>query len=215
MGENDASKAVAPLPKFSNMPSGTPVISVVSARDTGREAHDSSRFKTERWRERGPQRWPPHAAVEMKRGPCQFIKSVEIVPLQRALENPQGPIPTEIWTRSLRTDGLDVRHMNPRNSSLDTCTVKALFDRTGRGWTGRANPSRGHRLTSTGTFLKGPFTEDWVERPVAVGKVALNHMDGSRYAMDQSSRGMSTPHSARTHTSAGIPYSSYEKTNAI
>lgn len=137
------------------------------------------------YREKGRQRWPHAALDQMKKQPTQFTKSEEVVPLQRMRENPQPNISAELWSRSLRTGGLHVCKVGMHNQNVATSTVSVLFDHGGFGWSGKTN-TKGMKRTKPGEY--GPHTKDWVERHVAVGKYHLDHMGGSRYAMDLTPR---------------------------
>jgi len=138
-------------------------------------------YKTEVWRERGARRWPDHAKEHSSRRPYQFAKSEEIVPLQRSTENQQGHIPGELWTRSLRTKTLCRSDVAKCHKDVASGSLAATFDGQGSGWTGATNTYRSRAQQ------KPPVT-DWVERPVAVGSLSLNHMDGSRYEMRSTPR---------------------------
>jgi len=150
-----------------------------------------SLFKTERWRERGVERWPHPAERQMKKQPRQFNKAEEVVPLQRTLENPQNNIHAELWCRSLRTKKLDVNDIGRFNTSIATATCSVMFDHHGSGWSGKTNATGAKRPRPGET---GPHVKDWIERPVAVGRYGLEHMNGSRYAMNLSPR-KCVPHS--------------------
>lgn len=142
-------------------------------------------FKTERWRERGEERWPHLAAKQMKKQPRQFVKAEEVIPVQRMLENPQNNIHAELWCRSLRTKKLDVNEIGKFNTSIASVNTSIMFDHRGIGWSGKTNTT-GVKTPRPGTT--GPHVKDWIERPVAVGRYGLKHMNGSRYAMDLSPR---------------------------
>lgn len=140
-----------------------------------------SMFKTEKWRERGTERWPPSAADELCKKPTQFTKSQEVVPLQRmADEEGQPNIHSELWTRSLRMPGLHIQeHVGPQNQNAFTSAVKCMFNEQGFGWTGKTNLGKKKIAINPAA---------WVERPVAVGKYGTDHMQGSRYSFDLSPR---------------------------
>lgn len=163
-----------------------PAHSIMGRRAPGHEeeGRDGTRegrgFKTERWRERGALRWPRQAGELIARQPCQFHRAEEVVPLQRAMDNTQESIPSEIWCRSLRTECLNIQDLGHHNGNLATSAANEMFDRGGRGWSGKTNSKRQGRPT--------PPMGDWVERPVAVGKMGLEHMGGSRYAMSLTPR---------------------------
>merc|ERR1719183_2632244 len=136
-----------------------------------------SMFKTEKWRERGCEHWPAKANHEMMKHPSQFTKAQEVTPLQLAEHHEGQPnLPSELWSRSLRTTGLRIHeHIGPQNQNAFTSAVKIMFSEHGMGYTGKTNqngrkPKIDHK--------------QWVERPVAVGKYSHEHMQGSRYHFD-------------------------------
>jgi len=136
---------------------------------------DGSGLRMERWRERGALRWPPHASELIMKQPSQFRRSDEIIPLQRTVPNAQATLPGEVWCRSLRTESLGLQEIGRNNQNLANTSAIELFDRSGQGWTGKANSKRPNHAK--------PDMTEWVDRPVAVGKMALDHMGGTRYAM--------------------------------
>jgi len=144
-----------------------------------RSPYSNRRFKTEQWREKGVQRWPKHAQEHTASQPFQFKKTEEIVPLQRNVVNHQGSIPGEIWCRSLRTKALNLERLAKHNTNVATTTLSSTFDGKGKGWAGKTNSK---------SALERPAIHEWVCRPVAVGNLALDHMGGSRYAMDLTPR---------------------------
>lgn len=139
-----------------------------------------SSFKMERYRERGIMRWPHHAAEHVAKQPCQFRRGEEVVPLARVCGNFSGSISGEIWSRSLRSDGIHVHQLGRGNQDTASTHIAELFDRKGLGWTGRTNPRRQGRPT--------PDRREWIEKPVADGKYHLDHMGGSRYHMNLTPR---------------------------
>lgn len=141
-------------------------------------------YKTEKWREQGEQRWPQLAERQMQKQPAQFLKDEEMVPLQRLLENPEDNIQAELWRRSLRTKILQLDKIGRHNTSIATATTSSLFDEKGSGWSGKTNATGSLRRPGQ----KGPHVKEWIERPVAVGRFGLQHMDGSRYAINMTPR---------------------------
>jgi hypothetical protein len=141
----------------------------------------SSAFKTEKWRETGVARWPAKADDEYSRCPSQFATAQEVVPLQRMdVQDQQPNVHSELWTRSLRTTHLSIHeHVGPQNQHAFTSAVKCMFNEHGVGWTGKTN---------LGRKIKTLNHKAWVEKPVAVGKYADDHMQGSRYTFDLSPR---------------------------
>lgn len=161
------------------------------SRNPSEDTISSASFhKCELWREKGMERWPPIAASEMSRQPRQFVKAEEVVPLQRTVENPQGSILGDMWCRSLRKKHLRVESIGWHNENIRTATVAPMFDQDGQGFSGKTNNSRGPRRRP-GKY--GPHLEEWIERPVAHGRYGLNHMSGSRYAIDQTPRDVCRP----------------------
>lgn len=156
-------------------------------KDSARGALQSDNaFKTEKWREQGALRWPRKASKEVRMKPTQFEKAEEMVPLQRTLANPQANINSEMWCRSLRTKALYIDQIGLHNQNVANATVAMMFDNQGEGFSGRTQ--RGPRRRLPKDKEKGIHTKEWIERPVAVGKLALDHMKGSRYQMDLSPR---------------------------
>mmetsp|Transcript_43144 Transcript_43144/g.91988 ORF Transcript_43144/g.91988 Transcript_43144/m.91988 type:complete len:241 (+) Transcript_43144:96-818(+) len=137
-------------------------------------------YKTEMWRERGAPRWPDHAKEHARRAPFQFARAEEVVPLQRNLTNSQGCITGELWCRSLRMNHLGINHIAKNNTNLTMSSLATTFDRRGNGWTGSTNTKQG--------LPERPTSKEWITRPVAVGKMSLEHMGGSRYVMDAAPR---------------------------
>eukprot|EP00927_Polykrikos_kofoidii_P078693 TRINITY_DN75504_c0_g1_i1.p1 TRINITY_DN75504_c0_g1~~TRINITY_DN75504_c0_g1_i1.p1 ORF type:complete len:284 (+),score=36.31 TRINITY_DN75504_c0_g1_i1:67-918(+) len=181
-------------------PSGADFCGYASAPASPRR--EGQRSKTERWRERGQDRWPAHAHEQQKRQPHQFAKAEEVVPLRRTLENPQTNIGGELFTRSLREKTLDVKTIGVHNPTVVSSAVRCLFDREGRGYSGKTN-ARGPSRRRPGEF--GPHLKEWVEQPVATGRMALDHMCGSRYSMNMSPRdvvpnSMSSPRIVKLNT---------------
>lgn len=138
-------------------------------------------FKTEKWRERGCARWPAKANEEMMRRPTQFRKAQEVTPLQRMEHQEMQPnLHSELWTRSLREQALSIHeHIGAQNQNAFTSAVKCMFNEYGQGYTGKTN---------VGRKIRNIDHKDWVEKPVAVGMYATDHLQGSRYAFNLSSR---------------------------
>mmetsp|Transcript_60799 Transcript_60799/g.161502 ORF Transcript_60799/g.161502 Transcript_60799/m.161502 type:complete len:193 (-) Transcript_60799:192-770(-) len=139
-------------------------------------------FKTEFWREKGEVRWPVAAADEARKNPTQFARGEDpMVPLQRTNTNHQRHIGGELWTRSLRARSLTIDRIGLHNQNVSTAAVSVMFDGRGAGFSGRTNLGRAKKTDSNGY---GSHIKNWVERPVAVGRYASEHMSGSRYALD-------------------------------
>lgn len=133
--------------------------------------------KTERWREKGETRWPIDALEELQRQPNQFERAEEVVPLHRGAPTQAaagGKIYGELWLRSLRAaEGLNIRELGCHNQNLNIAEVAKGFSPSGKGWTGATNPRKSSEAR--------PSTTDWIGRPVAVGRMAIGHMGGTRY----------------------------------
>lgn len=124
-----------------------------------RSPRDGTPLTSEKWRERGMQRWPPFAEEESRRRPAQFIKTEDIVPLQRFVENPEAEIGSEIWRRSLRSgrSGLHAAHVG--HFKIQMPAVKDMFNSEGLGFSGRTNTT-----TSSGFSARSftaPSAESW------------------------------------------------------
>jgi hypothetical protein len=156
--------------------------------DSSSSSEGGRTFKTEKWREKGVQRWPYHAATELLKQPHQleFAKAEEVIPVIRRTDNMQKNIGGEFWCRSLRTKALHIDSIGMHNGHVCDSTVAVMFDNEGHGWSGRTNNKNGWRRRHRGDF--GPHTKEWVEAPVATGKYHQNHMGGSRYKMDMTPR---------------------------
>lgn len=155
--------------------------------------------KLERWREAGEVRWPPKQGPA--RGPTQ-----EVVPFRRVGESDQPNYTGQLWTRALRANGLAIQTLE---FSQTGNSVKQLQEE----WLDRPKPSpppcpaRGEYVTAapyngatvTGRLaVKRPHdVSKWVEKPVAHGKYALDHMDGTRYMWNGPPRMTPLPASAR------------------
>lgn len=130
--------------------------------------------KTERWRETGTPRWPfpSESDVAMRE---------EALPYRKA-HNPQPHWMSECWLRSLRRPGLDLE--DPFFGNLGNPEMRELHEQ----WRGLGPPTQqlgaysGFTTSGPVALRREPDPRAWIERPVAVGIVSLEHMNGSRYA---------------------------------
>eukprot|EP00434_Breviolum_minutum_P022087 symbB.v1.2.019500.t1/scaffold1595.1/size109920/9 len=151
-----------------------------SAKATEELPADLQPPKTERWREWGQQRWPPVAEGQLP------AASVEVKPLRQAskdMQNWQG----ELWSRSLRKPGLFLQDPIFAQSNI---SAKELHEEWGdvtpmsrREW-----PYSGSTISGSCALPASQNLTRWVERPVACGRYALKHMDGTRYQWDTKPR---------------------------
>lgn len=146
-----------------------------------------SQSKTERWRESGQVRWPPISAGAPPVPPGGG--GPEIVPVRQYNKNPQN-WQVELWTRSLRKPGVLLQHPTFAAVSIG---AKELHEQWGhvmplsrRQWpfSGSTVPGRG----PCGPEASEADPKSWIERPVATGKYALDHMGGTRYKWNMTPR---------------------------
>lgn len=140
----------------------------------------SGALKTERWREAGEMRWP--VPVEVTRGDQQ-----DVVPFRQTIDYSQGNWKNELWMRSLRKPGLILQDPIYATPGAE---IREMHEE----WRG-CPPVSPRSVPFCGSTASGraalPGENDpmrWVERPVATGKYAVNHMDGSRYKFDNTPR---------------------------
>jgi len=143
-------------------------------------------------------RWPAAAADEARKNPTQFLSAEDPIPLQRSNQNHQIHLGSELWTRSLRAKSLKLDRLGRHSRNVSTASASAMFDSRGEGFSGRTNPGKAKKADTDGF---GPHVKDWIERPVAVGRYASEHMGGSCYALDLSPREC-VPRSMDHHTPA-------------
>lgn len=138
----------------------------------------AARAKTERWREAGQLRWPP-PPWEAKYAEAQS----DTVPFRQATSYHQGRWQNELWMRSLRKPGLLLQ--DPVFASPGA-ECKELHEewRDCPPYTPRALAYSGATASGKVAIPNEKVPDRWVERPVAVGKYALDHMDGNRYKFD-------------------------------
>ena len=140
-----------------------------------------SQSKTERWRESGQLRWPPLSAGAPQVPPPGG--GPEIVPVRQYNKNPQN-WQVELWTRSLRKPGVLLQH--PTFAAVNI-GAKELHEQ----W-GHVMPLSRRQWPFSGSTVAGRSgpadAKSWIERPVATGKYALDHMGGTRYKWNMSPR---------------------------
>lgn len=134
---------------------------------------------TEKWRETGMLRWPQHLEEELYRRPHQFEKAEETVPVRRSLVNAQPEWTSELWTRSLREKGVPLE--NQIFGQIGHHKIRSLHqDFVRRPVYGRMGYS-GETATGSYAIPRSKDTKLWIEKPVANGKMASEHMGGTRY----------------------------------
>lgn len=145
----------------------------------GREA------KTERWRETGHVRWPQRADEVVKAKPPS-----DGDPISRGV--PEQPNWTgELWIRSLRRPGLMELQEAARaytNLGIETIQQEWASDPP-PPWVD-AVPYGGATTSAKTAIPHSKNNEQWVDKPVSTGKMALNHMNGQRYRFNMKSRGL-------------------------
>lgn len=136
--------------------------------------------KTERWRESGTLRWPPIAEGE------PAVERVEVTPLRQASKEPQT-WQGEPWTRSLRKPGLFLQDPIFAESSIG---AKELHEEWGNvtPMSRREWPYSGFTTSGSCALPSPREATKWVEKPVASGRYALQHMGGTRYQWDTKPR---------------------------
>lgn len=130
--------------------------------------------KTERWRETGIMRWPPAATGQNLR------QEADSLPLRSYVPQMQPDWSAELWTRSLRKPGVLVQHPSCANHFTGLRDLHEdwldVWPRSPREW-----PFSGSTASGRTALPLEHNPKRWVERPVATGKFALEHMDGKRY----------------------------------
>lgn len=145
----------------------------------------SGKTKTERWREVGVVRWPAISEGQELRKPSDGT------PVRQFSNHMQNRWQGELWTRSLRKPGVFVQHP----IFGQTCTGAKdlhqdwadLMPQSAREW-----PYSGSTPSGKASIANPINVKLWVERPVATGKMALEHMEGKRYRWDTKERSCMT-----------------------
>lgn len=149
--------------------------------------------KTERWREVGQFRWPPVSSGDAQ------PEQQEVVPFRRTVPNSQKFWGGSLWVGSLRGRGVPLedpvysQHGGNINELCQEWRRSTPDDDYGyskhQAWGGAPSiPYSGSTITGKVALPNGKDASRWVERPVAAGKYALDHMDGKRYGWDQKPR---------------------------
>lgn len=159
--------------------------------------------KTERWRESGMTRWPRqsdkmHHASDTSDGD----------PLRRGPAEQPGWT-GELWIRSLRRPGVEIQ--DPQYHDVAQRGMREMHEewqapgpmppsrrrphsaRGGYSLTARGNgqvPYSGSTAIGKVALPRKHDMKNWVERPVATGKMALTHLAGQRYGFSQATRGL-------------------------
>lgn len=145
--------------------------------------------KTERWRESGMTRWPKES--DKTNHPSDRSDGD---PFRRGI--PEQPCwQGELWIRSLRRPGVEIqdpafhdvgqRGMREIHEEWQT-PRRPMSARMGRGRP--AVPYGGKTTTGSAALPRQNRPKEWVERPVAAGKMALSHLNGQRYTFSQEPR---------------------------
>eukprot|EP00931_Biecheleriopsis_adriatica_P049252 TRINITY_DN28488_c0_g1_i1.p1 TRINITY_DN28488_c0_g1~~TRINITY_DN28488_c0_g1_i1.p1 ORF type:complete len:263 (-),score=25.66 TRINITY_DN28488_c0_g1_i1:115-903(-) len=148
----------------------------MSARATPRRAAKSvGPTHTERWREAGYTRWP-----QISKGDDGRRSPEHILPARLGYESGQPSWHSQLWGGSLRRDGLLLQHPSYANV---TASVKDLHQQWNRfmPMSSREWPYSGSTASGRMTLPNPINPKNWVERPVASGKVSLEHLGGARY----------------------------------
>jgi len=186
---------------------GAPLVRPSSAPSTRRPGPP----KTERWRESGLRRWPKESEkIQHPSDPSDGDG------LRRG--HPEQPNWNgELWIRSLRRDGIQIQ--DPSYHDMAQRGVRELQEewqapcarpQLRRPHSARAGYSR--QQVPYGGSTSGPKValrhrhdvKDWIERPVATGKMSLKHMNGQRYVMSQEPRYLQWEEYIRSVNPSGV-----------
>lgn len=152
-----------------------------SRRPMSARSHCTTRPKVEQFRETGQLRWPPVASGGER------INMQDGEPLRRYMEQAQENWKNELWMRSLRKPGV---FMNDPVYSAMGGPIKDLHEE----WADvvpidrAAVPYSGSTASGHMAIPRQKDDRKWVERPVAHGKMAVDHMGGIRYRWDHNPR---------------------------
>jgi hypothetical protein len=105
-------------------------------------------------------------------------RNQETIPYQRLTENPQKIWGATLWTRSLRERGVELE--DPMYANMGG-NIKDMREEWQRVEEGAQVPYSGSTTSGKAAMTTPPDCKRWVERPVSVGKYALDHMEGMRY----------------------------------
>eukprot|EP00929_Paragymnodinium_shiwhaense_P009591 TRINITY_DN1137_c0_g1_i7.p1 TRINITY_DN1137_c0_g1~~TRINITY_DN1137_c0_g1_i7.p1 ORF type:complete len:301 (+),score=34.64 TRINITY_DN1137_c0_g1_i7:74-904(+) len=141
--------------------------------------------KTERWREGGQLRWPPLSSGEA------VPDQAESVPYRRAVPNQQQFWGGNLWVGSLRERGVPIA--DPMYGAHGG-NIKELCEEWQQplpdqymwprhdAWSGAPSiPYSGSTVHGKVAIPRQHDGKKWVDRPVAVGRYSLDHMEGKRY----------------------------------
>mmetsp|Transcript_47226 Transcript_47226/g.85139 ORF Transcript_47226/g.85139 Transcript_47226/m.85139 type:complete len:255 (+) Transcript_47226:76-840(+) len=140
--------------------------------------------KTERWRELGVVRWPPVVDGQEHQRPVADNNS--FTRYWPEMQQPEWH--GEVWTRSLRKPGVLLQHPAFAAHVTGLSQLHKDWRSYGMPLTAREWPYCGSTPSGRMAINRPHNDRHWVERPVATGKYALNHMDGARYLFDQTPR---------------------------
>eukprot|EP00927_Polykrikos_kofoidii_P062291 TRINITY_DN57099_c0_g1_i1.p1 TRINITY_DN57099_c0_g1~~TRINITY_DN57099_c0_g1_i1.p1 ORF type:complete len:356 (-),score=32.98 TRINITY_DN57099_c0_g1_i1:96-1064(-) len=143
--------------------------------------HGRPPTKTERWREAGETRWPEPGSSD---GP---LRTEETLPFRRTVPNAQLYYGNTLWVGSLRAKETALK--DPMNLN-DGGNIKELVEEWRpavpymhvpySGSIGQV-PYSGATASGKVALKNAKDPRRWVGRPVATGKYALDHMEGTRY----------------------------------
>jgi len=133
-------------------------------------------------------RWPPHFDEQIIQQPSQFTRTEDTVPISRCAENKQAQLTTEVWTRSLRNDGLPLEASIFGGLGNQQLLNIHRDERKPRPRSARAYC--GSTARGVEALPRKHDDQAWIERPVAVGKLAVSHLKGQRYRFGTKPRGI-------------------------
>eukprot|EP00928_Gymnodinium_smaydae_P046357 TRINITY_DN3087_c0_g2_i1.p1 TRINITY_DN3087_c0_g2~~TRINITY_DN3087_c0_g2_i1.p1 ORF type:complete len:296 (-),score=43.54 TRINITY_DN3087_c0_g2_i1:148-1035(-) len=135
--------------------------------------------KTEQWRETGQIRWPKVDGGE------RLPEKEDVVPFRRFVPNQQSYFGNTLWLSSLREPGVALQ--DPLYANIGG-TLKEISDEWRDVPPYKAIPYSGSTTIGRAAMPRDVDPKKWIERPVATGKYALDHHDGTRYAWDATPR---------------------------
>lgn len=184
---------------------GAPLVRPSSAPSTRRPGPP----KTERWRESGLKRWPKESEkIQHPSDPSDGDG------LRRG--HPEQPNWNgELWIRSLRRDGIQIQ--DPSYHDVAQRGVRELQEEwqaprpqprrpqsARAGYTRQPVPYGGSTTGAKVALRRNHDPKDWIERPVATGKMSLTHMKGQRYIMSQEPRYLQWEEYIRSVNPSGV-----------
>jgi len=114
---------------------------------------------------------------------------LESIPLRKQVENPQADWGGELFVRSLRCRGLKMTSPVLQRIGMGAPCVKQFHE----SW--KKNPQTdtfgftGKTIGKRDAAQRPHNKDDWIDRRVAVGRLALTHHGGTRYAFPHEPRG--------------------------